>query len=108
MPKNYPKPSDRGRNSPEPGPTPGTRSEQRDTDEQLAMGHSTDDEALSWERDEQENLPPRGEGSQHNQGGDKGPTLHETTPRKDDPMPPVPPGEFHMGGTRGPSNDNRG
>lgn len=118
MTKPRPKPSDRGRNSPEPGPTPGTRAEQRDTEEQLAPARARGDEALAWERDEQERLPPRGEGSQHNQGEDKGPTLHETAPRAESPAEePVavtgapagsPAAEFHSGGTRGPSNDNRG
>ena len=80
MPKSPFKPSDRGRNNPEPGPTPGTRAEQRDTDEQLAAAEAGDD-ATAFEREEQEHLPPRGEGSQHNQGTNKGPSLHETAPR---------------------------
>jgi hypothetical protein len=118
MTKDQPKPSDRGRNSPEPGPTPGTRAEQRDTDEQLSAAPASGDDALAWEREEQENLPPRGAGSVHNQGEDKGPRLHETAPRTesrvDEDARPVsgpagtPAAEFHSGGTRGPSNDNRG
>jgi hypothetical protein len=118
MAKPHPKPSDRGRNSPEPGPTPGTRAEQRDTDEQLAPTRGSDDEALAWEREEQEKLPPRGAGSQRNQGQDKGPRLHETAPRAESPADEEPStvaaaagspaAEFHSGGTRGPSNDNRG
>jgi|SRR4051812_36251915 len=122
MAKVHPKPSDRGRNSPEPGPTPGTRASQRDTDEQLGAGGGGD-EATAWEREEQERLPPRGEGNQHNQGAEKGPTLHAANPRTDSPADEeisreeidaghvnagTPAAEFHSGGTRGPSNDNRG
>ena len=107
MAKPHPKPSDRGRNSPEPGPTPGTRSEQRDTEEQLAAARATGDEPLSWEREEQEKLPPRGEGSQHNQGSDKGATLRSGAPRAEDAPTTVPSTGLHTGGTRGPSNDNR-
>ena len=68
MPKSQLKPSDRGRNALEPGPAPGMRAEQRDTDEQLVSAHSSGDDATAFERDEQEKLPPRGQGSQHNQG----------------------------------------
>jgi hypothetical protein len=119
MAKDHPKPSDRGRSSPEPGPTPGTRAAQRDTEEQLEAGRPGGDEALTWEREEQEKLPPRGLGSQHNQGDDKGPTVHEGDPRAESPSDEdarptmrssagTPAAEFHSGGTRGPSNDNRG
>jgi hypothetical protein len=117
MTKPHPKPSDRGRNSPEPGPTPGTRAEQRDTDEQLEAGRAGGEDSLAWERDEQEKLPPRGAGSQHNQGADKGPLLHDQSPRAESPAEVEPPAvgpagtpaaEVHSGGTRGPSNDNRG
>jgi hypothetical protein len=114
MPKSQLKPSDRGRNNTEPGPTPGTRAEQRDTDEQLAAAE-TGDEATAFEREEQEHLPPRGEGSQHNQGTNKGPSLHETAPRVESPVDEEvrridapagsPAAEFHSGGTRGPSRD---
>jgi hypothetical protein len=106
MTKPHPKPSDRGRNSPEPGDTPGTRAGQRDTEEQLEAGHRTSDPALAWERDEQEKLPPRGEGSQHNQGADAGPTIESGSPRREETggEPVV---GAHTGGTRGPSNDNR-
>jgi hypothetical protein len=107
MTKPHPKPSDRGRNSPEPGPTPGTRAEQRDTDEQITPTSASGDQALAWERDEQEKLPPRGAGSQHNQGEDKGPTLHAGPPRVEEPLASVPPAGLHTGGTRGPSNDNQ-
>ena len=106
MTRSYPKPSDRGRNSPEPGPPPGARAEQRDTEEQLETARATTDEALSWEREEQEKLPPRGQGSQHNQGADAGPTVVSGSPRSEDAPVAVPPG-LHSGGTRGPSNQGR-
>lgn len=114
MPKSPLKPSDRSRNDPEPGPIPGTRAEQRDTDEQLAAADAGGDGATAFEREEQEKLPPRGEGSQHNQGPGKGPTLHETAPRAESPVEEeirgasapagTPAAEFHSGGTRGPSH----
>jgi hypothetical protein len=122
MAKVHPKPSDRGRNSPEPGPTPGTRATQRDTDEQLAPAQAGD-EATAWEREEQEHLPPRGAGSQHNQGEEKGPLIHAAESRTESPADEeiapeeirtlhaeagTPAAEFHSGGTRGQSNDNRG
>jgi hypothetical protein len=91
-----------GRTAPESWPAPGTRAEQRDTDEQLATAAGHGDPATAWEREEQEKLPPRGAGNQHNQGEDKGPALHAS----DDAGTPA--AEFHSGGTRGPSNDNRG
>ena len=107
------KPSDRGRHTPEPGPAPGTRAEQRDTDEQLASVPDGGDDATAFEREEQENLPPRGEGSQHNQGMDKGPRLHETSPSAESwryeeagtvrAPAGTPAAEFHSGGTRGPN-----
>jgi hypothetical protein len=113
MPKSQVKPSDRGRNTLEPGPTPGTRAEQRDTEEQLA-GSDSRGGATAFERDEQEKLPPRGEGHQHNQGQEKGPRLHETAPRAESPAEEeirgsgtpagTPAAEFHSGGTRGPSH----
>jgi hypothetical protein len=114
MPKSQVKPSDRGRNQPEPGPTPGTRAEQRDTEEQLESAETRGDTATAFEREEQDKLPPRGAGSQRNQGPDKGPTLHETEPRAESPADEdlrgtgAPAGtaaaEFHSGGTRGPSH----
>jgi len=106
MTRSHPKPSDRGRNSPEPGPPPGTRAEQRDTEEQLETGHGTTDEAFAWEREEQEKLPPRGEGSQHNQGADAGPTVASGSPRGED-VPTIAPPGLQSGGTRGPSNQGR-
>jgi len=114
MPKSQVKPSDRDRNRPEPGPTPGTRAEQRDTEEQLESADSRGGAATAFEREEQEKLPPRGAGSQHNQGPAKGPTLHETAPRAESPSDEeirgtaapagTPAAEFHSGGTRGPSH----
>ena len=118
MAKEQTKPSDRGRNTPEPGPFPGHRAEQRDTEEQLrervppagveGIGGEGEgaDQPLGWQWSEQERLPPRGEGSQQNQGEDR-----QTTPAQaSEPEGPVaqgvtPPG-MHTGGTRGPSNDN--
>ena len=101
MTRSHPKPSDRGRNSPEPGPPPGARAEQRDTEEQLEAGHGTTDEAL----EEQEKLPPRGEGSQHNQGADAGPTVASGSPRSEELVTAAP--GLQSGGTRGPSNQGR-
>jgi hypothetical protein len=114
MAKTMLKPSDRGRNNPEPGPTPGTRAEQRGTIDQLeAAPEHTDDPAVEWERSEQVRLPPRGEGSQHNQGEARVPAiadlgLHEE-PRAREESPAaltVVPG-LQSGGTRGPSNQGR-
>jgi hypothetical protein len=112
MAKSTSKPSDRGRNSPEPGPTPGTRAEQRDTTPQMTSGQPSDDPALEWERSEQEKLPPRGTGNIHNQGEDHEATIVEAHGMNRDSMDAG--GEnldlagTHTGGTRGPSNDNRG
>jgi hypothetical protein len=113
-----------GRTAPESWPAPGTRAEQRDTDEQLATAAGHGDPATAWEREEQEKLPPRGAGNQHNQGEDKGPALHESgdvriaSPADEEAgagasarataAAGTPAAEFHSGGTRGPSNDNRG
>ena len=113
MAKNSPKPSDRGRDNPEPGPTPGTRAIQRDTQAQLsATPERTDDPALEWERSEQERLPPRGTGSVHNQGEDHGPVLAEAPEpnpdRSADARDLGPKPGLHSGGTRGHSNENRG
>jgi hypothetical protein len=111
MAKSTIKASDRGRNTPEPGPTPGTRALQRDTATQLDEGRSGGDPATSWEREEQDNLPPRGTGSIHNQGEDHGPTVaevHDITPgRSADARDIGPEPGLHSGGTRGPSNENR-
>ena len=112
MAKNSPKPSDRGRNNPEPGPTPGTRAIQRDTSTQLDAAQEGGDPATAWERTEQEHLPPRGSGSVHNQGEDHGPTVAEVKEvapdRSADARDLGPKEGLHTGGTRGPSNDNRG
>ena len=112
MAKSTSKPSDRGRNNPEPGPAPGSRALQRDTATQLDEGHSGGDPATRWEREEQEHLPPRGTGNIHNQGEDHGPTVaevHDITPeRSADARDIGPEPGLHSGGTRGPSNDNIG
>src|SRR5687768_17726973 len=107
MAKKRTNPSDRGRNTPEPGPVPGHRAEQRDTAEQLREREGEGaDQPLGWQWSEQERLPPRGEGSQQNQGEDK----QTARAQAGEPEGPVaqgvtPPG-MHTGGTRGPSNDN--
>ena len=113
MQKNNLKPSDRGRNNPEPGPTPGSRAIQRDTSEQLASSpQGGGDPATEFERTEQAHLPPRGTGSQHNQGEDHGPTVAEvkqpSPDRSADARDLGPEPGLHSGGTRGPSNENRG
>jgi hypothetical protein len=112
MQKSNPKPSDRGRNNPEPGPVPGSRAIQRDTSEQLASSPQGGDPATEFERTEQSHLPPRGTGSQHNQGEDHGPTVAEvkqpSPDRSADARDLGPEPGLHSGGTRGPSNDNRG
>ncbi len=111
MQKSNPKPSDRGRNNPEPGPAPGSRAIQRDTSEQLDATRGGDP-ATEFERSEQTHLPPRGTGSQHNQGEDHGPTVVEvpepSPDRSADARDLGPEPGLHSGGTRGPSNENRG
>lgn len=105
MAKPTTKPSDRGRNTPEGGPPPGSRAGQRSTVEQLEEGQVSDDPALQFERDEQERLPPRGTGAQQNQGRDHGPTVASSGKRE--PTTDVPVGDddgLQSGGTRGPSN----
>ena len=107
MTKPHPRPSDRGRENPEPGPAPGTRAAQRDTDEQLAAHHDAGQDALEWERAEQERLPPRGEGSQKNQGEARGPSIHDaSSPRRDDDTasPPTDLDGLHSGGNRRPGD----
>jgi hypothetical protein len=107
------KPSDRGRDNPEPGPPPGARAEQRGTIEQLEDAPDVEDPAVEWERSEQERLPLRGAGSQHNQGETKEPVIgelglhEEPAAREESPeaMRIVP--GLQSGGTRGPSNQGR-
>ena len=107
MAKSTTKPSDRGRNNPEPGPPPGGRAEQRDTAEQLESATPVaPDPAVEWEREEQERLPPRGTGAQDNQGGNRTDTPRGDVPSDPVPAPAVSDGE-QSGGTRGPSNENR-
>jgi hypothetical protein len=60
-----------------------------------------DDEPTAWERQLQENLPPRGAGSQHNQGEDKQPErVRDEVPEESAPEPVI---AVHGGGPRGPS-----
>ena len=104
------KPSDRGRDNPEPGPVPGTRAVQRSTAAQLEDHDPGGDPATEWERSEQDKLPPRGAGSQHNQGDDREPTVAEVG---EDALeaPDVPADNsrdgLQLGGDRGPSNSPR-
>jgi hypothetical protein len=96
--------SDREGTNPEPGPQPGGRAEQRGTAEQLDSAAAPGDPAVDWERDEQERLPPRGAGSQANQGTGK-PTSAgraDEKPVDDSSAPGSSEGE-QSGGTRGPS-----
>lgn len=104
MAKPLTNPSDRGRNNPEPGDTPGTRAEQRGTSEQLGGVAVADDPAISWEREEQDRLPPRGEGSQHNQGEEKQAIVAEVPPEAAADDADVDRDGLQLGGTRGPSN----
>ena len=80
---------------------------QRDTAEQLQNARPVAaDPAVEWERDEQDRLPPRGAGSQHNQGRDRVDEPRGETPADGAPAPEVSAGD-QSGGTRGPSNENR-
>jgi hypothetical protein len=107
MARSTTKPSDRGRNNPEPGPPPGGRAEQRDTGEQLRNATPVPpDPAVEWERDEQDRLPPRGTGAQDNQGSNKYDEPRGDVPADEAPAPAVSAGD-QSGGTRGPSNENR-
>jgi hypothetical protein len=102
MAKQTTKPSDRGLDNPEPGPTPGTRAEQRGTAGQMDEGVVSNDPALAFEREQQEHLPPRGEGSQHNQGAEHGVTVR-AKPEEPRERPRNDAG-LQSGGDRGPSN----
>jgi hypothetical protein len=110
MAKPLTKPSDRGRDNPEPGDTPGTRSSQRGTVAQLEREEPGGDPAVEWERSEQDKLPPRGAGSQRNQGDDKEPTVAEVG---EDAVagPDIPAATsdagLQLGGDKGPSNQGR-
>jgi hypothetical protein len=80
---------------------PGNRSEQRATREQLDDDPhpARADEPTAWERELQEQLPPRGAGSQHNQGDDKDPqTVRDEVPEDVVPEPEV---VTQAGGPRG-------
>jgi hypothetical protein len=54
---------------------PGSRATQRGTESQLRDDRSgaRPEEPTAWERTLQDELPPRGQGSQHNQGEDRQP-----------------------------------
>lgn len=106
MPKNRP-----GRPRTEPkmpdrrseNPPPGSRAVQRDSRTQLEEdGHpARPDEPTAWERELQDRLPPRGDGSQHNQGEDKATqTVHDEVAEDRGPAPST---IAHTGGTRGPN-----
>ena len=63
-----------------------------------------DDTATEWERSEQDKLPPRGAGSQHNQGDDHEPTVAEVGPDAAVPdvvLPETDDTGLQQGGTRG-------
>ena len=82
---------------------PGNRSEQRATREQLDNDPhpAREDEPTAWERELQEQLPPRGAGSQRNQGDEKEPhTVRDEVPEDLAPEPEV---VTQAGGPRGPS-----
>ena len=107
------KSSDRGNppQNPEPPGPPATRSDPRGTVAQIddaPPSGAEDDPALAWERDLQKELPPRGMGSQRNQGeGRHTPTVAEVGPEEADdltePTSPVDEG-LQTGGSRGESN----
>jgi hypothetical protein len=86
----------------EPVP-PGNRSVQRATKEQLDDDPhpARADEPTAWERELQERLPPRGAGSQQNQGEDKEPTTVRDEVADD--VAPEPELVAQGGGPRGPS-----
>lgn len=104
MAKPTTKPSDRGASprNPEPGGPPGTRATQRGTKEQLDAGPEGGDPATAFEREEQEKLPPRGDGSQHNQGEDHGARVQDKPEGVADEGELVGAGR-QSGGNRGPS-----
>lgn len=82
---------------------PRDRAEQRDTAEQLRDDPhpARPDEPTAWERELQERLPPRGEGSQRDEPVEK-PTA-EPEARTED-TGPVLTGAVQTGGPRGPSS----
>jgi hypothetical protein len=84
---------------------PGSRAVQRDSRTQIEGDRppSRHDEATAWERELQERLPPRGGGSQHNQGEDRG----QSTVRDEvaDDVGPAPSTIDQTGGMRGPSKE---
>jgi hypothetical protein len=82
---------------------PGSRSVQRDSRTQLEEDRhpARPDEPTAWERDLQDRLPPRGGGSQHNQGENKETATVEDEITED--RAPAATTVPHTGGTRGPS-----
>lgn len=84
---------------------PGSRAVQRDSRTQLEEDRSRarHDEATAWERELQDRLPPRGDGSQHNQGDDHAPVTVRDEVAED--LGPAPRTINQMGGTRGPSKE---
>jgi hypothetical protein len=86
---------------------PGQRGVQRATKEQLDDDSSParGDEPTAWERGLQERLPPRGVGSQHNQGDDKeARTVRDEVPEDVGPAPST---IAQAGGARGPGKPAR-
>jgi hypothetical protein len=67
------------------------------------------DPATEWERSEQDKLPPRGAGSQHNQGEDREPTVAEVgEDAVAGPDLPIGAGDgLQLGGDRGPTSSPR-
>ena len=94
----------RERANPEPSGPPGSRAGQRETEGQLSQGRVSADDALAWEREEQERLPPRGtsvsdppSAAAERQPPEEAPTAGDEVDEN-----------LQVGGSRGPSNDNRG
>jgi hypothetical protein len=81
---------------------PGSRSVQRDSRTQLEEGRqpARAEDPTAWERQLQNRLPPRGDGSQHNQGEDKDPrTINDEEVEDRGPAAST---ISQTGGTRGP------
>jgi hypothetical protein len=104
--KNRPDRSGAGVKMPDPQADnlpPGSRSVQRDSRTQLEEDRhpAREDEATAWERELQNRLPPRGDGSRHNQGEDKDTrTISEDVAEDRGPAASL---IAQMGGTRGPN-----
>jgi hypothetical protein len=82
---------------------PGSRAVQRDSRTQLEEdAHpARHDEPTAWERELQDRLPPRGDGSRHNQGEDREPATVRDEVAED--LGPAPSTIEQMGGNKGPS-----